>query len=136
MSDDRASAMADLTQAIAHGILTLPELDEPDWDTFSLAAEVTDDYVAMTAYRYTQDGPPVSTEEPEDDDPYWDLRELSRGADGQTWDVVLVKIHRDTANLVLAFLSGADADRWRITPANMEHLAEALRPRPEDFEPA
>lgn len=125
--------MSELSQAIVGDILTLPELSEPDWDTYSMVAEVTDDMVAMTAYRYTESGPPVSTEEPENDDLFWDLRDQTRGVNGEAWDIVLVKIHRDTASLVMNFVSGAAADLWRITPDNMDRLPEALRPRPEDF---
>ena len=135
MVDDRDLAMAEISQAIAGDILSLPELCDPEWDTYSMVAEVSDDVVAITAYRYTDSGPPVSTAEPEDDDLYWDLRDRTRGTNGEAWDVVLVKIHRDTANLVMTFLSGAAADRWRVTPENMAHLPESLRPRPEDFDP-
>lgn len=134
MTDDRADAMAELSEAIAGEILTMPELSDPDWDTFSMLAEVTDEYVAMTAYRYTESGPPVSTSEPEDDDLFIDLRERTRGTDGEGWDVVIVKIHRDTAQLVMNFVSGDAADMWRITPENDAHLPESLRPRPEDFQ--
>lgn len=136
VDNDSTAAMAELSQAIAGDILTIPELSDPDWDTFALAAEVADGYVAITAYRYADGGPPVSSTEPEDDDPYWDLREAMRGLDGRTWDVAVVKIHRETANLAISFLSGPDADRWRVTPENMGHLPESLRPRAEDFEGA
>lgn len=133
MDNDSTAAMAELSQAIAADILSMPELSGPGWDTFSMVAEVTDDYVAMTAYRYKESGPPVSTPEPEDDDLFWELRDRTRGTDGQAWDVVIVKIHRDTANLVMNFVSGPTAEMWRVTPENMEHLPESLRPRPEDF---
>ena len=88
MSDDSAAAMAELSQVIAGDILTMPELSEPEWDTFSMVAEVTDDSVAMTAYRYTESGPPVPTAEPENDDLFWELRDRTRGTDGEAWDVV------------------------------------------------
>ena len=133
MADEQASAMAEISQAIAGDILSLPELSGPDWDTFAMVAEVSDDYVAITAYRYTESGPPVSTPEPEDDDLFWDLRDRTRGIDGQAWDVVLVKVRRATAQLVMNFVSGDAAGMWRVTPANMAHLPESLRPRPEDF---
>jgi hypothetical protein len=136
VDNDSTAAMAELSQAIAADILTLPDLIDPEWETFSMVAEVTDDYVAVTAYRYTESGPPVSTSEPENTDLFWDLRDRTRGVDGQAWDVVLVKIHRDTANLVMNFVSGPAADMWRVTPENMERLPELLRPRPEDFEAA
>ena len=71
---------------------------------------------------------------PRTDDLFWDLRDQTRGTDGEAWDVVLVKIHRNTATLVMNFVSGDAADMWRVTPENMAHLPESLRPRPEDFE--
>jgi hypothetical protein len=126
--------MAGFSQAIAADILSLPELSVPEWDTYSLLAEVSDDVVSMTAYRYTESGSPVPTDMPEDDDKFWDLRDATRGIDGQAWDVVLIKVHRETARLVMNFVSGDAAEIWRIRPENMAHLAEALRPRPEDFE--
>ena len=134
--DESTAALAELSQAIAGDILTLPELSDPDWDTYSMVAEVSDDAVKITAYRYTESGPPVPSEEPENDDLFWELRDRTRGRDGQAWDVVIVKIHRDSANLVMNFASGQAADMWRVTPANMDHLPESLRPRREDFQPA
>ena len=60
----------------------------------------------MTAFRYTESGPPVSTEPPANSWTFiWDLRNKTRGTDGEAWDVVLVKIHRDTAQLVMDFVS-------------------------------
>lgn len=134
MADDLASAMAEISQAIAGGILRLPALRDREWDTYSMVAEVSDGVSRTTAYRYPRSGPPVPTDAPEDDDLFWDLRDRMRGADGGTWDVVLVKIDRDTATLVMTFASGAAADGWRVTPENMARLPEALRPHPEDFE--
>jgi len=75
----------------------------------------------------------LSLDPPEDDDKLWDLRDATRGPDGQAWDVVVIKIHRDTARLVMNFVSGDAAEIWRIRPENVAHVAEALRPRPEDF---
>lgn len=134
MVDDKAAAMAEISQAIAGDILSLPELRDPEWDTYSMVAEVSDDFVAITAYRYTGSGAPVATAEPENDDLFWELRDRTRGTDGEAWDVVLVKIQRDTASLVMNFVSGAAADLWRVNPQNMAHLPESLRPRPQDFE--
>ena len=133
MDNDSAAALAELSQVIAGEILTMPVLSDPEWDTFALLAEVTDFSVKTTAYRYTENGPPVPTEAPENTWVFVQLRDRTRGNDGQAWDVVIVKIHRDTANLVLNFVSGEAADMWRVNPANMAHLRESLRPRPEDF---
>lgn len=133
MSADPVDVMARFSQAIAADILRLPELTAHEWDSYSLLAEVSDDVVRTTAYRYRGSGPPMSTDSPEDDDKFWDLREAMTGTDGQAWDVVVIKVHRDTARLVMDFVSGDAAETWRIRPENMPGLAEALRPRPEDF---
>lgn len=135
MNQDPTVVPAELSRAIAGDILTLPGLGDPDWDTYAMVAEVSDFSVKMTAYRYTESGPPVPTEGPVNSYPFIQLRERTRGSNGAAWDVVLVKIHRDTANLVMNFVSGAAADFWRVTPGNMAHLREALRPRPQDFLP-
>ena len=133
MNDDSKAALAEFSRAIAADILTLPELTDPDWDTYSMAAEVADYSVKMTAYRYTESGAPVPTEGPENSYVFIQLRDRTRGNHGEPWDVVLVKIHRDTANLVMNFVSGGAADMWRVRPGNMAHLSESLRPRPQDF---
>jgi hypothetical protein len=130
---DQAGAMAEISDAIVAGILASPELGDPDWDTYSLVAEVSDDVVRVTAYRYSGSGRPVPVEGPDDDDLFWDLRDAMRGADGQAWDVVLVKIRRETAQLVMNFVAGDGAEIWRVRPENMASLPESLRPRPEDF---
>lgn len=131
--NDPPATVADLTRAIASGILALAELDDPEWDTFALVAEVTDYSCATTAYRYTESGPPVPTEPPENVDPYRRLRDATRGRAGEAWDLVCVKIRRDTASLVMDFASGESAQRWRVNSLNIAHLPELLRPRPEDF---
>ncbi len=64
MENDTNSALAEFSQAIAGDILTLPELSDPEWDTYAMVAEVTDFSVKMVAYRYTASGPPVPTEGP------------------------------------------------------------------------
>jgi hypothetical protein len=133
VDNDSTSALAELSQTIAGDILTLPALSDPDWDTFAMAAEVTDYSVKLSAYRYTESGPAIPMESPENMWVYIQLREQTRGTDGEAWDVVIVKIHRDTAQLVLNFVSGAAADPWRVRPANIPTLPELLRPRPEDF---
>lgn len=133
MSEEAELALAELSGVIANGILTLPDLEEPEWDTYSLVAEVGDASVKMVAYRYAEGGPPVPTSLPEDSYVFIELRNRTRGDNGAAWDVLLVKIHRDTMGLVMNFVSGEAADAWRVTPENIARLPEALRPRPEDF---
>lgn len=136
MTDDRAAALGEISQAIAGEILSMPVLSEPEWDTYAMVAEVTDDAVKITAYRYTDDGPPKPTRHPMVFDLFRELRDRTRGNDGEVWDVAIVKIHRDTAQLVVNFVSGDAADMWRVNPANIDSLPELLRPRAEDFQAA
>lgn len=127
---------SELTQAIAQEILALPALGGADWDTYSLVGEVGDDRVAITGYRYPESGPAIPTPIPMIYDLLGELRAATRGPDGAAWDVVLVKIRRGSGDLAMDFVSGDAADAWRVTPANLDRLPEALRPRPEDFAPA
>jgi hypothetical protein len=132
MSADSADALARFSEAMTAEILRLPA---PAWDTYALLAEVSDDMVTTTAYHYTEAGPPIPAEAPEDgDDLLWDLRDATRGRDGQAWDVVLIKLDRASACLVMNFVAGDAAALWRIHPETVAHLAEAMRPRPEDFQ--
>ena len=134
--NDSVAAMAEISQAIAADILTLPELSDPDWDTYSMVAEVRTTSVhhdGVPVHRVGTTSANRGTDEQLSCS--WDLRDKTRGTNGEAWDVVLVKIHRDTAQLVVNFVRGESADMWRINPQNMDHLPESLRPRPEDFQP-
>jgi hypothetical protein len=131
---ESVETLAEFSQQVVADLLASPELSESDWDTFSMCAEVSEDQLGVTAYRYTEAGPPVPTEPAEEvDDRIWDLWDSTRGTDGSTWNVLLLKLHRESGELAVDFVSGEAADRWRITPENMETLPEALRPRPEHF---
>ena len=136
MADDRTAALAEFSQAIAGEILTMPALSDPEWDTYALAADVSDEATKLTAYRYTEAGPPVPTPYPMAFDLFRELRDRTQGNDGQKWDIAVVRIHRDTAQLVVNFVAGDAAEMWRINPANMDSLPELLRPRAEDFSAA
>jgi hypothetical protein len=136
MADDRAAALAEFSQTIAGEILTMPVLSDPEWDTYALVADVSDEATKLTAYRYTQAGPPVPTPYPMAFDLFRELRDRTQGDDGKMWDIAIVRIHRDTAQLVVNFVAGDAAAMWRISPANIDNLPELLRPRPEDFDAA
>ena len=60
-----------------------------------------------------------------------ELHQRKRGTDGESWDIAILKIHRDTAQLVMNFVSGEAAEMWRITPpeniGNLSRIAAAPR---------
>lgn len=137
MANDRgaesAAAIAEISQALAGEILTMPDLSDPEWDTYALLADVSDEAVRLTAYRYTEAGPPRATRFPKVFDLFRELRERTQGDEGAMWDIAILKIHRDTAQLVMNFVRGDAAELWRINPGNIDNLPELMRPRPEDF---
>lgn len=128
------AATDDFMYAVVPDILALPELSGSDWDSYSVAAEVTGGSVRMTAYRYTESGPPVSTQAPVNSWPFIVLRNNTRRVNG-AWDVALVKVRRDTEGLNLHLLHGESANRWRVSPQNMDHLPELLRRLPGERPP-
>lgn len=128
----RTSLLAEFRAAIAQDLLALPELSRPDWETATLVVEAFAGSVTMTAYRYTESGPPMHTAPP-DHALYRELNERIRGVQGEEWDVAVAMLHRQTGRLRLRFFTGRSADRWHATPANREHLPESLRPGPDDF---
>lgn len=131
-AEARASLLAEFRGAIGRDILALPELSEPDWDTFALAVEPSAEGVELAAFRYTELGPPVPTARPHDD-LYRELHDRIRGIQGEPWDAAVVLLHRMTGRVELRFAYGRAADAWRLSPDNLERLVEALRPGPEDF---
>ena len=132
-AEARASLLAEFSQAIAADILALPGSIDPDWETFAALVEVSANSVVITAYRYTESGPPVSVDGPLDDDLFRALHDRIRNIQGEVWDVVVVKLHRPSGRLVLDFEFGRAAEGRRLTTANRDHLPESLRPRPEEF---
>jgi hypothetical protein len=131
--EQQAEAMMHFTQAVGGGILSLPELADGDWESYAMAAEVTDDSIKVSAYRYTAAGEVLATEPPENDDEFWDLRDATRGPDGQAWDVAVVKVDRATSGMAVEFLAGAGADPYRVEPGTIDSLPELIRPTAADF---
>jgi hypothetical protein len=114
-------------QAIQAEIRAL--LVEPDWDTYSMVAEVSDGSVRVAAFRYTEVGPPVPTAAPGCEALVRELHRRTFDAHGQPWDVVLVQVRREAPDVGVTFSSGGAADEWRVRPQNLG-LAEALRRLP------
>lgn len=55
------------------------------------------------------------------------LRETMRHQHGSQWKACLVQIHRADLRVLIDF-EFDDADRWQVTPANLEARVEELRP--------
>jgi hypothetical protein len=125
---DNAAALND----VLHGLLEEPALvNDPDWDSVAVVANVTDESTQLNAYRYTSDGPPTPT--PLNDPDRFDRFEALRDASGEKWQVCIVKIDRDSRKGVANFVYGDDAALWTVTPENFRQVAENLRPVSADF---
>ena len=124
-----------LLDQIVGEILTQPEVvEDPAWDSYALTAEVLDDSAMMSAFRYAGDGSPQPTRPPGQTNPLHALRNAARDADGHTWDVMVLKIHRDTAQVNVEFLYGDVAAQFVPNSDNYQRLAFELRPTAADFE--
>jgi len=132
-AEEQADAMMRFGQEIAAGILSLPELSGADWVSYAMAADVDERRLAVTAFRYAASGEAIATEGPENDDVLWELQDAMAGPDGPTWGVAIVQLERGSGRLAVRFLSGAEAERFRVEPGTMDEIAEELRPAPEDF---
>lgn len=129
------AADPELLEQIVGEILTQSEIvDDPAWDSYALTAEVLDDSAIMSAFRYAGDGPPQPTRPPGQTNPLHALRNAARDADGATWDVMVLKLHRDTAQVAVEFLYGSDAEPYVSNSENYQRLAVELRPSAADFE--
>jgi hypothetical protein len=54
-----------ILSAIVHDTLKLRDLvDDPQWDAYSAAVEVSDDAVAASAFRYAAERPPIPSPVP------------------------------------------------------------------------
>ena len=126
---------ADIINDIVKSLLDEEVLaNDPDWTTFSIMVEVTPEMVDASAYRYAAGVPgratPISNTDLE---LFAELQESTKGPDDATWTTCILKIDRDSGRGAVNFVYGEDAAIWRITPDNVQHAIENLRPRAEDF---
>lgn len=109
--------------------------DEPAWESYGLAVEVRDDQsTVQAAYLYDADGSARSARGVTQSFLLVELRDASRGADGATWDLFVLKIHRPSGQAATRFLTAAEAADWSLLPDDDARLTELLRSRPEDFD--
>ena len=74
----------------------------------------------MTAFRYAGDGPGKPTPlRATRFNLFRDLQAATAAADGSVWEVCTIRIERDRREASVNFVYGADAERWRITPATL-----------------
>jgi hypothetical protein len=133
MADE--ALIAEILNEVVDDVLQNGLVADPSWESYGLAAEVMDDgSTIQAAYLYSGDDPPRSASGVRQSFSLVELREASRGDDGETWDVFVMKIHRPSGQAATKFVSGAETAEWSLLPDNDARLAESLRARQEDFD--
>jgi hypothetical protein len=125
---------AEILSDIIDGVLDEPALEDSNWDSFVVLANITPDSGELSAFRYTASTVRMMqiTELSMIDD-FGELQEATTAPDGATWQVCIVKVDRDTARAVVEYVYPPDAEAWEITPENFAEVGERLRPQPSDF---
>ncbi len=120
---------------IVHSLLEEQALvDDPGWDSFAVIVSITPAVSEMTAYRYAGEGPGKPTPvRATGFSLFRDLQTATTGPDGETWEVCIIKVERDTKRGSVNFVYSPEADLWRATPETAQRIAENARPRPADF---
>lgn len=127
--------IAELLNQVVDDVLQNGLLDDPSWESYGLAAEVTDDGSVMQAsYAFADAADPQSSAVVRQSYSLVELREASRGDDGGTWDVFVMKIHRPTGQAATRFITGDEVARFSLDLENNDRLVEALRATQEDFD--
>jgi hypothetical protein len=114
---------------IVHSLLEERILvDDPEWDTFAVLVSITPGVADMTAFRYRASGPGKPTPvRGTKFDLFRRLQAETAAPDGTTWQVCIIRIDRNTRQANAEFVYAEDAERWRVTPASRDRIAEALR---------
>jgi hypothetical protein len=120
---------------IVHSLLEEQALvDDPDWDSFAVIVSITPAVSEMTSYRYSGDGPGKPTPvRATGFQLFRDLQAATAGPDGETWEVCIIKVERDTKRGSVNFVYSPEAELWQVTPESAQRVAENARPRPADF---
>jgi hypothetical protein len=115
--------------AIIHSVLEERALvEDPEWDTFAMVVSIAPDVSEMTAFRYVGEAPGKPTPlRATRFNLFRDLQAETAAVDGSLWEVCTIRIERDRRDASVSLVYGADAERWRITPATYARIAEQLR---------
>jgi hypothetical protein len=120
---------SELITEIATRIVHDEEYLAIDWASLALVVSITGSRRSMEGFAYLEDGSAVPAL-PEDlgiGDLFDELNAVTARPDGGRWLAALVQITRADGHVHLEF-DWTDADRWAVTPANLDSRREELRP--------
>lgn len=130
-----SSEVEDRVLELVRAVVNHPRLVDEPWDSYALIAQISEDKEQLNGYRYLGDSRPAPTIAGGDEvfDLFAALRENAPGPAGELWEVAVLRIERDSGRFSIDYHYGDEAAAWRVDPSTFQRIAEAARPRPEDF---
>jgi hypothetical protein len=121
-----------LVHEIGAMLLEDPEIASEPWQHLVMIAQIQDSRSQLNGFAYEVDGQVTVTSPDNFDiiDKFAALREMMRKEEGEPWQACLVRIDRLSGKISIEFEYDRP-EKWLITPANSQKLAEALRPASE-----
>ena len=119
----------DLVQDIGALLVRDPHISSQPWEDLVIVAQITPSSTKVNGFAYSASGKSTPTGPRNLDviDKFEDLRLAMREPDKEPWKACLVRINRSTSHIVIDF-EYDHPDKWLITPATVEGMAEVLRP--------
>jgi hypothetical protein len=120
---------------IVRTVVNHDRLSSYSWDSFSLIVQVSPGKVQMNGYRYIGDAPaqPTNVGSRHLFEDFVRLREELVSADGEKWEIAILKVENESGRYSMDFVSPQDAGSWRVNPSTFWRVAEAAKPTSEDF---
>ncbi|QTD56126.1 hypothetical protein [Parasphingorhabdus cellanae] len=100
------------------------------WEAMSLVAIVTPTSVDMTGFSYDANGKssPGTPRNGDIMDKLQNFQQVTQIEGQGPWKTVLIQISKPEMNVAVSF-EYEDANKWKVTPANMAVMKEELRPQ-------
>ncbi len=119
----------DLVQDIGALLVRDPQISSQPWEDLVIVAQITRSSTKANGFAYSASGDATPTGPGNLDvlDKLEDLRLAMREPGKEPWKACLVRINKSTSHIVIDF-EYDHPDRWLITPATLERMAEVLRP--------
>jgi hypothetical protein len=123
---DRAT---ELVHEIGAMIVAAQERDDGDWDAIAATAIVEGGVVQISGFYYDDGAKPKAARLGSSAlaDRFEALSVAMQKPDGGRWVTALVQVRRSSGRVTIDY-DYADPARWKVTPANIATMPEALRP--------
>ena len=98
------------------------------WESFAVAFDVDEDSnVGNSGFCWGEKRVPFAVDDNAVDEAVLAFRDLSRDREGNGWKAMLLQYVRSTRSVNTEF-EFDNANRWRVTPKNMDTVLESMKP--------